>query len=231
VTEKAFPENEAVLTLAVSRGPEKTIANELLYERRVGRRGQWELAIPVVGREENGWHGGIGDVSFAFKQVVFDSLRRGSLVSAGGEVVLPTGDEANGLGNGVTVAEPFGMFSQLLPRDVFLHVHAGLALVVASDRKANEAFWRAAVGRTWTEDRWGRTWSPMLELLGARELTAGEPAVWDVVPQMQVSLSTRQHVLLNAGVRVPLNKREERGTSVLVYLLWDWFDGGLFGGW
>jgi hypothetical protein len=60
VTEKAFPENEAVLTLAVSRGPEKAIANELLYERRVGRRGQWELAIPVVGREENGWHGGIG---------------------------------------------------------------------------------------------------------------------------------------------------------------------------
>ena len=67
----------------------------------------------------------------------------------------------------------------------------------------------------------------MLELLGARELTEGEPAVWDVVPQIQVSLSARQHVLLNAGVRVPLNRRDERRASVLVYLLWDWFDGGL----
>ena len=130
VTEKAFPENEAVLTLAVSRGPEKTISNELLYERRVGRRGQWEAAVPVVAVEANGWHRGIGDVALAFKQVVFDSLRRGSIVSAGGEVVLPTGDEANGLGNGVTVVEPFGTFSQLFPRDVFLHAHAGLELVV-----------------------------------------------------------------------------------------------------
>jgi hypothetical protein len=71
----------------------------------------------------------------------------------------------------------------------------------------------------------------MLELLAARELDDGEPTRWDIVPQVQVSLSRRQHILLNVGVRLPLNERDERNPTVMTYLLWDWFDGGLFSGW
>jgi hypothetical protein len=59
----------------------------------------------------------------------------------------------------------------------------------------------------------------------------GEAALWDIVPQMQFSLNTRQHLLMNIGVRTPLNARSGRKTQVLVYFLWDWFDGGLFSGW
>ena len=59
----------------------------------------------------------------------------------------------------------------------------------------------------------------------------GEPVLWDVVPQMQVTLSKRQHIMINAGVRLPLNERNSRRTQVLAYFLWDWFDGGLFDGW
>jgi hypothetical protein len=69
----------------------------------------------------------------------------------------------------------------------------------------------------------------MLEVLTARP--EGGQVEWDIVPQMQVSLSRLQHVLLNVGVRVPLNERDERKPQVLVYLLWDWFDGGLFQFW
>ena len=43
--------------------------------------------------------------------------------------------------------------------------------------------------------------------------------------------SKLQHVLLGVGVRVPLNERDERHPQVLTYLLWDWFDGGLFQFW
>jgi hypothetical protein len=30
---------------------------------------------------------------------------------------------------------------------------------------------------------------------------------------------------------MPVNLREGRSTRFMVYLLWDWFDGGLFDGW
>ena len=52
-----------------------------------------------------------------------------------------------------------------------------------------------------------------------------------IVSQMQVTLNTRQHVMLNVGVRLPLTHASERSTQLLVYVLWDWFDGGLFSGW
>jgi hypothetical protein len=71
----------------------------------------------------------------------------------------------------------------------------------------------------------------MIELLGARELEAGARVEWDAVPQLQVSLSTRQHILISAGVRVPLTERQGRSTQVITYFLWDWFDGGLTDGW
>jgi hypothetical protein len=48
---------------------------------------------------------------------------------------------------------------------------------------------------------------------------------------MQVTLNKRQHLMINAGVRVPLNDRTGRTTQVIAYFLWDWFDGGLRDGW
>ena len=71
----------------------------------------------------------------------------------------------------------------------------------------------------------------MVEVLGAKELGANVRAEWDLVPQMQVSLRVFQHVLLNVGMRVPVNERETRSKAVMVYVLWDWFDGGLFELW
>jgi hypothetical protein len=144
---------------------------------------------------------------------------------------LPTGDEAAGLSKNTTVFEPFASFGQILPRDSFLHAQAGVELPFDTDKAGREAFWRVAGGLTFTQGMFGRSWTPMVELLGARELADGESALWDLVPQMQVSLNTRQHLLMNVGVRLPLNARSGRQTKVLVYFLWDWFDGGVFSGW
>ena len=71
----------------------------------------------------------------------------------------------------------------------------------------------------------------MVEVLAARELVSGAETEWDIVPQMQVTLSRRQHIMVSAGIRQPVNAREERGRAFLTYLLWDWFDGGFFDGW
>jgi hypothetical protein len=115
---------------------------------------------------------------------------------------------------------------------MFLHLQAGAERPITRSPAVTEAFWRGAFGKTYAQDRgFGRAWSPMVELLGSRALTAGVRVDWDVLPQMQVSLSKRQHVLINAGYRFPLNSAVQRQGAFLVYLLWDWFDGGFFSGW
>jgi mono/diheme cytochrome c family protein len=233
VTEKAYPEDEAVLTTMVAAGSVGGITNELLYERRLGARNQIEVAVPMALTESatGVWSRGLGDIAFAVKRALFHSLPKGSIVSITGEVVLPTGKETENLGRGVTVFEPFVTYGQLLSRNAFLHVQIGAELSTNRGKAAHESFWRAAIGRTFEQGRFGRAWSPMVELLGARELTAGEPPHWDLLPQMQITLSKRQHVMLNAGVRLPLNARADRHAQVLTYFLWDWFDGGLVDGW
>jgi mono/diheme cytochrome c family protein len=233
VTEKAFPENEAVLTMTVAGGGERAVGADLLYERRVGARTQFEVVVPLEARRaDGGWTRGLGDVAVAMKRVLFHSLTHGSILSAAGEVVLPTGSEASGLGKGMTVFEPFVAFGQLLPSAGFLQLQAGVEVPSNVNRAAREAFWRAAIGRTFIEEEgFGRTWSPMVEALGARELESGEQVLWDIVPQMQVTLSRRQHIMISAGARVPLNERSGRGAAVLTYFLWDWFDGGILDGW
>lgn len=233
VTEKAFPENEAVVTTTLSRRGGRRIQHEILYERRLGRRGQYEVSVPFAVHESDAgeWRRGLGDLAAAYKHVLFDSVARGAIVSGGGEIVFPTGKESGGLGGDATLFEPFAIYSQILPSDTFLHLHAGFELPVGADDRDADSFWRGAFGKTFMQRRWGRAWSPMIELLGSRALSSGQRAQWDAVPQIQVSLSTRQHVLLNAGVRLPINVRQDRGRALMVYLLWDWFDGGFFSGW
>jgi hypothetical protein len=209
------------------------IGAELLYERRVGRRGQYEIVVPFDAEETDAgtWRQGIGDVAVAYKHVLGHSLERGTILSGGGELILPTRRLRSGFEGTPAIVEPFATLSQILPRDGFLHLNAGLEVPFGGHDADVDAFWRAALGRTFVERRFYRAWSPMLEVLGSGSLEGDERASWDVLPQLQVSLSTRQHVLLNAGVRIPVNKRDTRGTSVMLYLLWDWFDGGFFGGW
>lgn len=233
-TEKAFPENEAVLTTAVASRPTGIVETQFLYEHRIGKRAQYEINVPVALQDSGsgGWSRGLGDVNIALKYALYDSLDRGFILSAGGEVSLPTGKEAEGLGGGVTVFEGFGMFGKALPRDGFLQFHGGFEVPADASIASKEAYWRTAIGKTFFSNQpWGRAWSPMVEVLGAKELVSGADPEWDVVPQLQISLSGLQHVLFSVGVRIPVNERRARGSAVMMYVLWDWFDGGLFSNW
>jgi hypothetical protein len=154
-----------------------------------------------------------------------------SIFSAGGEVLLPTGDEDEGFGNGTTVFEPYLAYGQLFPDDYFLQFQGGLELPCDDDHVQEEAFWRMAAGRTFSVGRYGSNWSPMVEILGSKNLDRGSDADWDIVPQLQVALNRRQHVRLALGVRMPLNHTHVREPLFVIYLLWDTFDGGFFEGW
>jgi len=239
VTGKAYPEDEAVFVTTVATEGPRSVGTEVIYEQRFGARNQWEVAIPVAWREldaaphdgGSSWSSGIGDVALGLKRAVWHSAEKGSIVSAAAEVLLPTGDEDRNFGSGTTVFEPFAAYGQILPADFFLQAQAGFELPLDRDQAGEEAFARLALGRSFSQGRWGRTWSPMVEVLAARELAAGEPVLWDVVPQVQITLNTRQNIMANIGVRIPVNDTDSRHAAVIAYVLWDWFDGGLTEGW
>lgn len=238
-TTKAFPEDELVLTSEIKTAGNDFIYNKLVYEQRIGARNQIEVALPFGWRQydqtadppKTDWESSIGDIALSGKRVLYASLDTGAIVSVGGELFLPTGDEDKGFGTGTTVFEPYLAYGQILPRDFFLQFQGGGAISFNRDKADNELFWKLATGRSFYQGHFGRRWTPMVEFLGASELASDGSTHWSVAPQLQVTLSTRQHVRLNIGARIPLNDRDVRDTEVGLYLLWDWFDGSLFEGW
>ena len=234
VTEKAFPEDEMVVDMAINTEGSSELTSRVVYEKRLGARGQLDVVVPFTFQNPEGsdWQGGVGDIVAGYKHVMLSNLRTGSLLSLSGETIFATGNAERGMGKGVTLFEVFAGYGQILPGKAFLHFQTGAELPVDTD-KANQAiFWRTVVGRSFAPDRgMGRLWSPMVELLADRELADGERINWDIVPQFQVTLSRRQHIRANIGVRLPVNDFGPRPTQFLFYLMWDWFDGGLRDGW
>ena len=238
VTEKAFVEDEAVLTTSVSvEGPVST-TSKLIYEQRFGARSQLEVIVPFgfrkrdarTGDTHGGWAEGVGDIGVGVKRDVFHSLDSETVASVAAELFLPTGDEADGYGKGMFVAEPFLALGQGLGALGFIQLQAGAEIPLREDAPG-EAFWRVAIGRSFEQGRFGRVWSPMVEIVAARELEEGAVTEWAYVPQLQVTLSRRHHVMIDLGVLMPMNEIDARATQVTGYLLWDWYDGGLAEGW
>jgi mono/diheme cytochrome c family protein len=231
-TEKAFPEDEWVLTTTVNTNGPTEVASALIYEKRFGKRNQLEFAAPFSFLQDSeGWNGGIGDLVLGYKRVLF-SLGTSSILSAQGEVSIPTGNKTKGFGSGVTTFETFAAFGQNFSRSTFLQIQTGFELPTDTEKISNAYFFRAATGKTLTPGgRAGRSWTPMVEFLADRELETGATTDWDVVPEVQVTLNKRQHIRFNVGVRTPMNNRPGRPTQLGFYLLWDFFDGGLREGW
>jgi mono/diheme cytochrome c family protein len=232
-TEKAFPEDEAVITTTVTTEGPDSLTHEFAWEQRFGTRNQVELALPITRADlgAGGWRSGAGDMTIGVKHTLRASLERGAILAFGGEVALPTGDEAKGFGAGTTVLESFVLWGKLLPHDSFLQVQ-GIAEVPRDAALDSELSVRAAFGHTITADHgFGRAWTPMVEVLGAKPLASGATTEWDVVPQLQVTLSKRQHIQAGAGFRLPVSERASRTGSFVFYLLWDWADGAIREGW
>jgi hypothetical protein len=126
----------------------------------------------------------------------------------------------------------FAAYDQLFPAQTFLQVQAGVELPLRTTHVARSAYVRTAFGKTFAEGgESGRLWSPMLEVVANRDLTRGAVTDFDVVPEFQVTLNRRQHVRAALGYLVPVNDTAGRPRQIELYVLWDWFDGGLLEGW
>jgi mono/diheme cytochrome c family protein len=232
-TEKAFPEDEVIFTTGVNANGSAGLDHTLQFEKRFGARNNLEVALPVSFAKDTGrWLGGIGDISLGWKRVLASSVHTGSIFSVQGELKLPTGNRERGFGTGVTVWEGFAAWGQLLPAHAFLQMQGGFERPTNTQTAPTAVYWRTALGESIRQDdRVGRMWSPMVEILADRDILKGAVTNWNVVPQFQVTLNRRQHIRFNAGVNVPANNRLGRTTQVVFYLLWDWFDGGFLEGW
>jgi len=234
ITEKAFPEDEMVLDATFNAEGDAAITSRVVYEKRLGPRGQLDVVMPFKFQKTGGsdWQSGIGDLVAGYKHVLVGNLRTGSILSVSGEAIFATGDAERDMGKGVNVFEGFASYGQILPQQAFLHFQTGIELPADTDKANRAVFWRTVIGRTFAADKGlGRQWSPMVELLADREIASGERINWDIVPQFQVTLSRRQHIRANVGVRLPVNDFGPRPTQLIFYLMWDWFDGGLRDGW
>ncbi len=232
VTSKAYPEDEWVVSASLPADGAGPAAAEFVYEQRFGPRSHWEIAIPYEWkREAGGGRAGLGEVEVAVKHAVFHSLESGSIVSVSGDLHFPASDEPAATESRGASIGAFLLFGQLMGGDSFLQAQAG-ARVPAHDGGSARAHGRIVLGRSLSSGKWGRSWTPMVELVANRVLGSRDANTSaDVVPQLQIALNTRQHVLANVGLLVPVTAREGRRARFVSYVLLDWFDGGFWEGW
>jgi cytochrome c553 len=233
VTEKAFPEDEVVLSTAVHTQGTPGNESHVIHEQRFGKKNQIEVDIPILFQDQNRtWYGSIGDATLGLKRVMFSNLNSGSILSLQGGFLLPVGDRSRGFGSGTTTFESFAAFDQVFRTDTFIQTQFGADLPFHTSIAPQSIFFNTAVGQSFAGDhRLGRLWSPMFEFLADRDLTTGARTDWDVLPQIQVTLSRRQHIRADLGLRIPVNDTAGRQKQLMFYILWDWQDGKLTEGW
>ena len=233
ITEKAFPEDEEVISTAVNTHGAPGVTTDIIHEQRFGVHNQIEIDVPFLFQDQSHtWHGGIGDATLGLKREMWSSLRTGSILSLFGGVIVPTGNKDRGFGTGTTTFETFAAFGQLFPTNTFVQFQLGADLPRDTNVAPQTVFWRTALGQSFGADHGlGRLWSPMVEFVADRDLVTGAKNRWDVVPEMQVTISHRQHIRGNIGFRKPFTAIAGRQSQIVIYLLWDRADGKLTEGW
>jgi hypothetical protein len=126
----------------------------------------------------------------------------------------------------------FAAYDQLFSTNTFVQFQAGAELPRHTDIAAQTLYWRTALGQSIAANHGlGRLWTPMVEFVAARDFVDHSKINWDVVPEMQVTISRRQHIRANIGFSKPFKNTAGRPGQLVFYLLWDWADGKLTKGW
>ena len=238
ITEKAFPEDELVISTAADAGSPASWTTDVIHEQAFAGRNQIEIDVPInyavmnnqSPARNNDWTSGFGDVTIGLKRELYSNLSAGSVLSAQVGFLLPTGDSNRGFGAGTPTFEPFLAYDQLLGERNFLQFQLGGDVTFDPNKSPRSLFFRTAAGRSMAPDHGlGRLFTPMVELVGTH--TYGAYTDLNLVPQMQVTVSKRQHIRADVGVSAPINNTSDRNPQILFYVLWDWAEGAFWNGW
>lgn len=224
ITAKAFPENEALLLPSFTRGKSEAAATRFVYERRWGKRGQWEIAVPFAYESGSPARRGLADVEMSAKYVLAQHAAARFILSGGLETGLPTADLGLGVGNGawklvpyLAAAKGFAAFYLQASVKYETPVQAG-----AGDR---ELRYDLAFTLPLTREKKGLF--PILEFNGLTVPKTGK-AEWFLTPQLYLGLVRRGHVAFSFGSQLPLSRARPFDYRLMGFLLWEYADGGLW---
>jgi len=214
-TEKAFPEDELVVTpMTTHGGGERHWTGVLTLEKRIGKRAQLEVTQPlesvvVDGRRSRGF----GDLELGFKYVL-NPRRHNHLAAAGIDVRTPTGSSSEGLGAGEARVEPY-----LATASAFglTYVQSQVKLELPRNRPWADrvAVYRVSLGRDLSLTP--RAWTVGLELTGENDALA-------LVPQVRKGISPSGALAGAFGVSLPVNHSDEQGRTWVAYVLWEYLE-------
>lgn len=228
ITGKAFPEDEVVVALNFEKSRQsRSLVNEWSFEKRLGARGQAEFVIPFHYDDpgKGATTGGIGDLTIAYKHVLFASERHGAVGAFSLDLALPTGDRNRGLGGGTVGLAPSLRGGKVLgPLVLQGEIKAVLPLDV--DRAPRRLLYRAAL--QWPLSPLRRGWVPSLEFEADTKVEGRALDTYSLAPVLYKGLSRSGHVAFALGAKIPVGGSEAPDYQIGAFLLWEFLEGGLW---
>ena len=229
ITTKAFPEDELLLLPEFTKGRDgvRDWVTEVSFERRVGARGQVEIALPFAIHDvtDGATTGGIGDLALAYKHVLYADLPSLTIASASLDLVVPSGDHDRHLGDGTVSFEPSLLAGKEI-HDIVIQAQI-LGLAPLDENRADRGVdYRFAFSYPLSPLK--RAWVPTLEFEVLQNVTAKQNNFF-LTPQIYKGITARGHVAVAFGAQVPVaGDADPFDYRVLAFLLWEYTDGGLW---
>lgn len=229
VTTKAFPEDEVLLIPEFTKGRngERDWVTELSFERRVGARGELEIGLPFAVHDVTGGAttGGVGDLTLAYKHVLYADLPSLTIAAASVDLVLPSGDRDRHLGDGTVSFEPSLLAGKETHNVVVQGEIRGLA-PIDENRADRGVAYRFALSYPLSPLK--RAWVPTVEVEVLQDVTVSQHNLF-LTPQIYKGLTERGHIAVAVGAQIPVaGDADPFDYRILAFLLWDYADGGLW---
>jgi mono/diheme cytochrome c family protein len=227
-TGKAFPEDELVLTANFEQSRRaRSLVNEWTVERRLGARGMAEVTVPFLYTDPEGRAstGGVGDLTLAYKHVLFASLRQGTIASFALDLVVPTGDRDRGLGDDTVGFGPSLRAGKLLGPFV-VQGELKAVLPVEVHNAPRRLLYRAALQLPLSALK--RGWVPGLEFEADTKIDGPARDAYYVAPVVFKGLTARGHIAVAVGAKIPVGGARAFDYQLGAFVVWEYMDGGLW---
>ncbi len=202
----------------------------LYYANRFGTRFQYEAKLPIQNFKSCVQNTtGIGDLELGLKYAFYDDYKSLSILTAGFEFSLPTGNEAKGFGKGTVVAVPYFAFGEGIFNGKF-ELQGSVQIETPLNRSKGNPELIYAFSATLILPEGRRGIFPGVELMGVKTLGANEHTI-SLVPKLYIALTRRGHLAISIGREIPIYGGSPFKYRYVSFVLWDYVDGGIFKGW